>query len=96
VKEDLDLLSPNVAKNGFPAVGKTLFCTLARDFGALPGGMSRKDHGIYVPHFGTVFLGEYFASATAHRLLMLRVELGCSVEGGYGAGGCDTNGGWPP
>jgi len=96
VKEDLDLLSPDLAKNGFPKPGGTLFCTLARDLDVLPAGLSRKDNGIYVPHFGTVFLAEYYASASAHRLLMLRVELGCSVEGGYGAGGCDTNGGWPP
>jgi hypothetical protein len=95
VKEDLDLLSPDLAKNGFPKPGATLFCTLARDLD-VPAGLSRKEHGIYVPHFGTVFLAEYYASATAHRLLMLRVVLGCSVEGSYGAGGCDTNGGWPP
>jgi hypothetical protein len=71
-------------------------CSLARNLDKLPGGLRRKDHGIYVPHFGTVYLGQYFASRNLHRLLMLHVELGCSVEGGYGAGGGDTNGGWPP
>jgi hypothetical protein len=96
VKADLQSLVPGKPKNGFPGAKGSLFCTLARGLDTLPGGLSRNGHGIYVPHFGTVYLAEYYASPAAHRILMLRVELGCSVEGGYGAGGCDTNGGWPP
>lgn len=96
-KAELQRLRPG-APNGkdFPGSKGMLFCTLARNLDKLPGGLTLNGHGIYVPHFGTVCLAEYFASPSAHRLLMLRVELGCSVEGGYGAGGADTNGGWPP
>ena len=71
-------------------------CSLARNLDKLPGGLTRNGHGIYVPHFGTVYLGEYFASRHTHRLLMLHVDLGCSVEGCYGSGGAGGNGSWPP
>jgi hypothetical protein len=70
--------------------------TLARIPDQLPGGLTRKGHGIYVPHFGTVFIGEFFVSQWARRLLMLHVELGCSVEGGIGIGSGEGNGTlWP-
>jgi len=58
----------------------------------LPPGLSRNDHGIYVPHFGTVYLGEYFVGPHSHRLLMLHVDFGCSVEGCGGIGSGQTNG----
>jgi len=81
---------------GFERKRGTFGCTLARNLDHLPGGLTRKDHGIYVPHFGTVYLGEFFISAGARRLLMLNVELGCSVEGGYGVGSGSGNGDiWP-
>src|SRR5579862_2990063 len=60
--------------SGFPASNGMMWCTLARNLNQLPGGLTRRDHGIYVPHFGTVYLGEYFVSASEHRLLMLRSE----------------------
>jgi hypothetical protein len=66
--------------------------TLARNLDKLPAGLSRNGHGIYVHHFGTVYLGEYFVTSSYHRLLMLHVDLGCSVEGCYGAGGAGGNG----
>src|SRR5271154_5983620 len=97
VKEELQRLSPGASKsNDFPGSKGMLFCTLARNLDRLPGGLALNGHGIHVPHFGTVCLAEYFASPVAHRILMLRVILGSSVEGGYGAGDADTNGGWPP
>jgi hypothetical protein len=71
----------------------TLGVTLARNlFDHLPRGLERRDHGIYVPHFGTVYLGEYFVSAHAHRLLMLHVDLGCAVEGCGGIASGQNNG----
>jgi hypothetical protein len=95
VRDDLGKLSTGRLEK-LPASGGMIACTLARNLEKLPGGLSRKDHGIYVPHFGTVYLGEYFVSAHMHRLLMLHVDLGCSVEGCYGAGGSDGNGSPPP
>jgi hypothetical protein len=70
--------------------------TLARIPAALPGGLRRNGHGIYVPHFGTIYVGEFFVSRTTRRLMMLKVELGCSVEGGIGIGSGEGNGSsWP-
>jgi hypothetical protein len=85
-----------IKKETFSQAHGMVVCSLARNLDKLPGGLSRKGSGIFVPHFGTVYLGQYFATRHMHRLLMLHVELGCSVEGGISAGGGDTNGGWPP
>jgi hypothetical protein len=80
----------------FPQSRGTLGCTLARNLDNLPPGLTRKDHGIYVPHFGTVYLGELFITQTSRRLLMLHVDLGCSIEGCFGAGSAGGNGSpWP-
>jgi hypothetical protein len=96
-KKDLDKLAFVPLKaDTFRQPHGSIACALARNLDKLPGGLRRKGHGIYVPHFGTVYLGQYFASRNMHRLLMLHVELGCSVEGGSSAGGSDGNGGWPP
>ncbi len=70
----------------------TVGVTLVRNLDKLPRGLERRDHGIYVPHFGTVYLGEYFVSRHAQRLLMLHVDLGCAVEGCGGIGSGQNNG----
>jgi hypothetical protein len=67
-------------------------CTLVRDFGKLPVGLEERNGGIYVPHFGTVYLGEFYVTQYSRRLLMLHVDLGCSTEGCFGAGGTGGNG----
>jgi hypothetical protein len=96
-KEELQRLRPGAAKsNEFPGSKGMLSCTLARNLERLPAGLSNNGHGIYVPHFGTVYLGEYFATPHMHRLLMVHVDLGCSIEGCYGSGGAGGNGSWPP
>jgi hypothetical protein len=70
--------------------------TLARHLDKLPGGLTRNGHGIYVPHFGTVYLGEFFISRTCRRLMMLHVDLGCVFEGCGGIGSGEGNGSsWP-
>jgi hypothetical protein len=70
----------------------TFGCTLARPPAKLPGGLVLKGHSIYVPHFGTVHLCEYFASQYQRRLQMLHVDLGCSTEGCGGFSGSGGNG----
>jgi hypothetical protein len=81
---------------GLPTSKGVFGCTLVRDFGPLAGGLTVKDHGIYVPHFGTVYLGEFYVSQNSRRMLMLHVDLGCSTEGCFGAGGTGGNGSpWP-
>jgi hypothetical protein len=93
IRKELDALSL------YPAKGKTLpthngifACTLAHLPAKLPRGLTRKDHGIYVPHFGTIYAAEYYITATSRRLQMLHVDLGCSVEGCNGYGGSGANG----
>src|SRR5579864_7788140 len=66
--------------------------TLARIPDPLPGGLTRNGHGIYVPHFGTVYIGEMFISRAMRRVEMLHIDLGCSVEGCVGIGGGVGNG----
>ena len=86
-----------------PPIGKDLpeakdmfGATLLRGLDKLPGGLARNGHGIYVPHFGTVFLGEIFIKSGMRRLRMLHVELGCSVEGCTGfAHGAGNGIPWP-
>jgi hypothetical protein len=87
----------------YPVKGKTLpvqngifACTLAHLPEHLPRGLTCKDHGIYVPHFGTVYPAQYYITPTSRRLRMLHVELGCSVEGTYGFGDTGGNGGQLP
>ena len=71
-------------------------CTLARFPAKLPRGITRKHHGLYVPHFGTIYAAEFYISATSRRLRMLHVDLGCTVEGCNGYGDSGSNGqGYP-
>lgn len=58
-----------------------LFDAGTRNGYAPPGCEMRGANGIHVPGFGTVYLGEYLISRFSRRLTMLRIELGCPVEG---------------
>jgi hypothetical protein len=69
-------------------------CTLARIPANLPHGLERRDHGIYVPHFGTIYACEYYIGPGSRRMRMLHVDMGCAVEGCNGYG--DTGGGGMP
>lgn len=95
IRKELDELSLYPAKGATLPVHDGVFaCTLAHIPAKLPRGMTRKDHGIYVPHFGTIYAAEYYITRTSRRLRMLHVDLGCSVEGCNGYG--DTGGGGSP
>jgi len=81
---------------GLPESRGIIGCSLAPAPEKLPPGLTPKGLAIYVPHFGTVYLAEFFITPTSRRLMMLRVELGCSVGGGVGAECAGGNGsGWP-
>jgi hypothetical protein len=47
---------------------------------------------IDIPHFGSIYLGEYYISPTIRRLQMIRIEFGCPVDGGSGVGTPENNG----
>jgi hypothetical protein len=67
-------------------------CSLALFPKKLPRGITPKDHGIYVPHFGTIYAGEFYITPTSRRLRMLHIDLGCSVEGCNGISDSGSNG----
>ena len=50
------------------------------------------DGGIHVPEFGKVYLLESLITSHYQTLSMLRVELGCAVEGHFAAAHASTNG----
>jgi hypothetical protein len=49
-------------------------------------------NAIKVEHFGTVYLAEMYVDGNARRLTMLRIEMGCPVEGGMDFGAVGGNG----
>jgi hypothetical protein len=55
------------------------FCLALRD--PKPGAVLGEPVRITVPQFGTVHLGEFFCYPTSRRLVMLRVDMGCPVQG---------------
>lgn len=75
---------------------RTLGCTLVRNLDELHPVCKREGLALSVPQFGTVHLAEFFVEENERRLVMLRVELGCAVEGGVSACGAGGNGNWPP
>jgi hypothetical protein len=53
-------------------------------------------HVIHVPEFGNVFLSELLTDHHTFRLTMIRVEMGCPVEGTMSVGTSDSNGSTMP
>ena len=57
-----------------------VLCSLVKDIkGNFPG--TRNCHILESPDFGAIYLGEFLADATSHRLIMIRMELGCPTQG---------------
>jgi hypothetical protein len=50
-------------------------------------------HIIHIPGFGTIFLAELTVNHNSFKLTMIRLELGCSLEGNISAGETIVNGG---
>jgi hypothetical protein len=63
-----------------PPRGK-LMCSLVKEVRTTCRELKVKGNTIVVPHFGTVYLGEYLIQPYARNLTMIRVELGCPVNG---------------
>ena len=64
--------------------------SIVQNIDNVPGSI--KGCRIDIPQFGSVYLGELFISPDARRLTMLRVELGCAIEGTLLA--CELDGHW--
>jgi hypothetical protein len=66
-------------------------CSLVDEVpGAKPG--RSLGHVVEVPNFGNVFLGELLSDHHTFRLTMIRVEMGCPVQGTISIGSGDGNG----
>jgi hypothetical protein len=73
-------------------------CSLVKDIKDIrdnfPG--KREGHMLEIPDFGRVFLGEFLVDSTSHRLIMVRVELGCPTQGDLSASTASVEGrGYP-
>lgn len=66
-----------------------IYASLVRDIENVPGRV----HGcrIDIPEFGSIYLGEVFAGHDTRRLTMLRIELGCPIEGRLIVGELDAH-----
>ncbi len=56
------------------------------------GGYQAYRHILTIPDFGAIFLGEVLMQDYARRLTMMRIHLGCPVEGDISIAGADVNG----
>jgi hypothetical protein len=93
IRKEIDALALYPAEdNKSPFESGIFACTLARIPENLPTGLTRRDHGIYVPHFGTIYAAEFYITPVSRRLRMLHVDLGCTVEGCNGYGDTGANG----
>jgi hypothetical protein len=63
----------------------TIYTSLVREIQGIPGSRIEGCR-VDVPEFGSIYLGEVFASPQSRRLAMVRVELGCAIEGSFIAG----------
>jgi hypothetical protein len=68
-------------------------CTMVKDWGRLPQGIVPHRHGLWVPEFGMVYIGEIFISRGSRRVRMVRTKFGCGTEGGSGSGMSGGGGG---
>jgi hypothetical protein len=61
-------------------------CTIVKDWGKLPPGVEQHGHGLWVPEFGMVYIGEMFVTPGWRRIRMVRTVLGCGSEGSFDVG----------
>ena len=89
------LMTPPDGKDLPLSKGGITGVTLVRECGYRDKASVTKN-AIKVDHFGTVYLAEMYVSDNARRLVMLRLELGCPVEGAVALGSVGGNGSpWP-
>jgi len=61
-------------------------CSMVKDWGKLPMGVVPHGHGLWIPEFGVVYIGEIFVARTSRRVRMVRTRMGCGTQGGTGSG----------
>jgi hypothetical protein len=60
--------------------------SMVKSWGDLPRGIAPHGHGLWVPEFGVVYIGEIFIARSFRRVRMVRTRMGCGTEGGTGSG----------
>jgi hypothetical protein len=80
-----DILKPSNVEGVF-------LCSIVKSVKVDCPGVKVEGHSLYVPGFGTVFLGELLIKAGEKTLTMLRFELGSTISGSGTGVGTRTNG----
>ena len=73
----------------------TLICTLVEKIEVVRGELAAKivdTNIIEVPNIGRIHLAEFLVSGNSYELIMLRVELGCPVQGSASVSATKVNG----
>jgi hypothetical protein len=61
--------------------GESLLGSIVRQIHSHCSELKPEGCRIFVPHFGTVYLGEFLIQPYQRSLTMVRIDLGCAVEG---------------
>jgi hypothetical protein len=67
-------------------------CSLVKDMKIDGSGLKRQGHALEVPEFGRIFIGEVIAEHSKRTVTMLRMDLGCPVNGNVTAAQSIGNG----
>jgi hypothetical protein len=73
-------------------VDGVFLCSIVKDIKVDCPGVKVDGHSLYVPGFGTVYLGELLIKHSEKTLTMLRFDLGSTTGGSGTGGGSKTNG----
>lgn len=65
----------------------SVLCSLVKEVAGKPGNV------IHLPSFGKIYLAELIVDHNSYQLTMLRLELGCAIQGPMGGPGIKVNGG---
>jgi hypothetical protein len=79
-------------RKGWPESRGVVPCSLVKDLSFDAPELTRYAHVLSVPQVGNIFLGEFFVSQYARRLVMMRLELGSPFEGRLLAADVETDG----
>ncbi len=96
VESDPALYRRIAASGEDPKIGlekRLMMCSLAGKIKIDSGGVAVGEDGVIeIPHFGKLFLAEFVMTPYLRRITMLRVALGCPVEGEMECGDVVGNG----
>ena len=89
---ELDTYEAFKKKSGLKDSKGMIRCSLARKFGHSRATKKDDQQAIYIPDFGTIYLGEVYLKTSLRKITMMRLELGSPVAGVVALGGGEGNG----